>query len=71
MGPAFRQYLDGAKVYGCAACKTHVADHDDVVSKVREGARFFPPSERAMTTDDDLLSKPFQSLPRPPLVVFF
>ena len=35
MGPAFRQYLDGPKIYGCAACKAHVADHDDIVSKVK------------------------------------
>jgi hypothetical protein len=33
MGPAFRQYLEG-KVYGCASCKAHIADNDDIVSKV-------------------------------------
>jgi hypothetical protein len=36
MGRPFRAWLSGAHVYGCAACQTHVADADDIVSKVGE-----------------------------------
>ena len=62
MGPAFRQYLDGHKVYSCASCKAHVADHDDIVSKVRdkrkrgsekEREREFLPSPDASGDDDE------------------
>ena len=53
MGPAFRQYLDGPKVYGCAACKAHVADHDDIVSKVKRKEGFFRRGFRRAMGDDD------------------
>lgn len=43
MGRRFRAWLDGSRVYGCSACGTHVADADDIVSKVseRRGCVFF------------------------------
>jgi len=67
MAPAFRQYLDGAKIYGCATCRTHVADNDDIVSKVRVFFFFFFTSD----DDDDLLSKPFSRSSLRPLGTFF
>ncbi len=34
MGRPFKQYLDGPRIYSCHSCRSHVADHDDIVSKV-------------------------------------
>ena len=34
MGRPFKQYLDGPRIYSCSTCRSHVADHDDIVSKV-------------------------------------
>ncbi|EGP87649.1 unnamed protein product [Zymoseptoria tritici ST99CH_1A5] len=33
MGLAYNIYLDAKKVYGCKTCKTHLADHDEIVSR--------------------------------------
>jgi calcineurin-like phosphoesterase len=38
MGRRFRAWLDG-RVYCCSGCGTHVAEADDIVSKVREGGK--------------------------------
>ncbi len=35
MGRPFKQYLDGPRIYSCSTCRSHVADHDDIVSKAR------------------------------------
>lgn len=35
MGLAYNIYLDVPKIYGCKNCKTHLADHDEIVSRVR------------------------------------
>lgn len=35
MGLAYNIYLDVSKIYGCKNCKTHLADHDEIVSRVR------------------------------------
>jgi hypothetical protein len=35
MGRPFKQYLDGPRIYSCSTCRSHVADHDDIISKVR------------------------------------
>lgn len=34
MGLRYNTYLDCAKIYGCADCKAHLADHDDILSRV-------------------------------------
>lgn len=34
MGLAYNVYLDGAKIYGCKNCKTHLSDHEDIISRV-------------------------------------
>jgi hypothetical protein len=30
-------YLDGAQVYSCAQCRTHLTSHDDIISKSFHG----------------------------------
>ena len=35
MGLAYNVYLNAAKIYGCKSCKTHLADHDEIISRVR------------------------------------
>jgi hypothetical protein len=39
MGRIFKQYLDevSTKIYGCASCRSHVADADAIVSKAFQG----------------------------------
>lgn len=34
MGLAYNVYLNCKRIYGCKSCKTHLADHDDIVSRV-------------------------------------
>ena len=34
MGLAYNVYLNSSKIYGCKNCKTHLANHDDIVSRV-------------------------------------
>jgi hypothetical protein len=34
MGLAYNIYLDSNKIYGCKNCKTHLANHDDIISRV-------------------------------------
>lgn len=33
MGLAYNTYLDSNKIYGCKNCKTHLANHDDIISR--------------------------------------
>lgn len=35
MGLAYNIYLNSSKIFGCKACKTHLADYNDIVSRVR------------------------------------
>lgn len=35
MGRPYKQYLRGKRVYVCSCCKSHIADHDDIISKVK------------------------------------
>lgn len=35
MGLRYNDYLSGNKIYGCKNCKTHLANHDDIISRVR------------------------------------
>ena len=34
MGKMFKIYLCGDRVYSCSTCRTHLAKHDQIVSKV-------------------------------------
>lgn len=34
MGLAYNVYLNGAKIYGCHRCKTHLADNEEIISRV-------------------------------------
>ncbi len=34
MGLQYNIYLNSHKVYGCKNCKTHLANHDDIISRV-------------------------------------
>ncbi|CAD0084009.1 unnamed protein product [Aureobasidium vineae] len=49
MGLAYNVYLNCKRIYGCKTCKTHLADHDDIVSRVRPthyNSFWLPPSLR-------------------------
>ncbi|KAK5988754.1 Protein yippee-like 3 [Cladobotryum mycophilum] len=63
MGLAYNTYLTSNKIYGCKTCKTHLANHDDIISRNFRGqhgkAYLFhkvvnidtgEPNERNMTT---------------------
>ena len=34
MGLTYNVYLNAKKIYGCKTCKTHLADHDEIISRV-------------------------------------
>lgn len=34
MGLRYNDYLTGNKIYGCKNCKTHLANHEDIISRV-------------------------------------
>jgi hypothetical protein len=34
MGLAYNVYLTSNKIFGCKSCKTHLADYDDIISRV-------------------------------------
>lgn len=34
MGLAYNVYLNSNKIFGCKQCKTHLADYNDIVSRV-------------------------------------
>ncbi|KYK54580.1 yippee [Drechmeria coniospora] len=34
MGLAYNTYLTSNKIYGCKSCKTHLANHEDIISRV-------------------------------------
>lgn len=34
MGLQYNIYLNSNKIYGCKSCKTHLANHDDIMSRV-------------------------------------
>jgi len=63
MGLAYNIYLNSSKIYGCSNCKTHLSNHDDIISRNFRGqhgkAYLFDnvvnveegePGERNMTT---------------------
>lgn len=34
MGLSYNTYLTSNRIYGCKACKTHLANHEDIISRV-------------------------------------
>lgn len=34
MGLAYNVYLTSNKIFGCKQCKTHLADYNDIISRV-------------------------------------
>jgi len=68
MGLAYNIYLNSNKIYGCKNCKTHLANHDDIISRNfrgQHGKAFLfdsvvnisegPSNERSMTTGRHLV----------------
>lgn len=56
MGLAYNTYLNSAKIYGCKTCKAHLANHEDIISRVcadppsiRAPPGFFPRSQDSLT----------------------
>jgi hypothetical protein len=37
MGRPFKQYLNAPRVYSCSSCRSHVADHEEIISKAFRG----------------------------------
>ncbi|CEJ81343.1 Putative Yippee [[Torrubiella] hemipterigena] len=37
MGLSYNTYLNSSKIYGCKGCKTHLANHDDIISRSFRG----------------------------------
>ncbi len=37
MGRPYKTYLNAPRVYSCATCRAHAADHDEIISKVPAG----------------------------------
>lgn len=37
MGRPFKQYLTGPRIYSCSNCRSHSADHDEIISKSFQG----------------------------------
>mmetsp|Transcript_11365 Transcript_11365/g.19449 ORF Transcript_11365/g.19449 Transcript_11365/m.19449 type:complete len:114 (+) Transcript_11365:218-559(+) len=37
MGRLFKAYLSGNKVYACVTCHSHLASHEDIISKSFQG----------------------------------
>lgn len=35
MGLTYNVYLSSSRIYGCKNCKTHLSNHDDILSRVR------------------------------------
>ncbi len=40
MGLAYNTYLSSNKIYGCKSCKAHLANHEDIISRVSRCANF-------------------------------
>lgn len=43
MGLTYNVYLTSNKIFGCKECKTHLADYDDIISRV---SCFYSPLQR-------------------------
>lgn len=58
MGLTYNTYLNSNKIYGCKQCKAHLANHDDIISRVR-----LTPLPPLPTHSHHSLSFPFLILP--------
>lgn len=38
MGLTYNVYLNSHRIYGCKNCKTHLSNHDDIISRVSTSA---------------------------------
>lgn len=43
MGLEYNMYLNSRRIYGCKNCKTHLSNHDDIISRVRLHISLCPP----------------------------
>ena len=53
MGKMFKIHLCGDRIYSCSTCRTHLAKHDQIVSKVRAtpcACRGFPAPQAVRTS---------------------
>ena len=41
MGRPFKHYLQGPRIYSCSNCRSHAADHDEIISKSFQVHIFF------------------------------
>jgi hypothetical protein len=41
MGLAYNVYLTSNKIFGCKKCKTHLADYNDIISRVSISVLWF------------------------------
>lgn len=57
MGLAYNIYLNSNKIYGCKSCKTHLANHEDIISRVRQPLLFAPSLQLPFTS-------PLRAMPR-------
>lgn len=46
MGLAYNTYLNSNRIYGCKNCKAHLANHEDIISRVRNP---FPSLKQKLT----------------------
>lgn len=43
MGLCYNVYLNAQRIYGCKNCKTHLADHNEIISRVSLAPPFLAP----------------------------
>lgn len=41
MGLVYNTYLNSNRIYGCKNCKAHLANHDDIISRVNPPLPYF------------------------------
>ena len=41
MGLSYNVYLNASRIYGCKNCKTHLSNHDDILSRVSTSPQVF------------------------------
>ena len=54
MGLSYNVYLNCNRIFGCKHCKTHLANHDDIVSRVRPSPHLVTvpqPSEHSLPSN--------------------
>lgn len=64
MGLAYNTYLNSNKIYGCKSCKTHLANHEDIISRVCSPS---PPPSRSLSRSESFEAAPLaRRRSRPP-----